>query len=84
MLEQFQKARGSLFQEKPVKEKPQTSFLGNLFSSRNESVDRDELFSGSGKGSAQVATHIPGDDVAILSGEIMTETVREWHKLWFI
>jgi len=60
MSEQFQKARGTLFIDRPVKEKPQLSFLTNLFSGRNEAVDRDDLFGGSGKGSTQVATHIPG------------------------
>ena len=60
MTEQFNRCRGTLLTERTVKERPQNSFLTNLFSGRNESVDRDELFAGSGKGSSQVATHIPG------------------------
>ena len=60
MTEQFSRCRGSLITQRTVKERPQNSFLTNLFSGRNESVDRDELFAGSGKGSSQVATHIPG------------------------
>lgn len=68
MSDQFLKARGTLYIERSVKEKPQTSFLTNLFSGRNEAIDRDDLFAGSGKGSAQVATHIPGDDIIATCG----------------
>jgi hypothetical protein len=78
MNEQYIKCKGRPYVEQTVKEKPQTSFFGTLFSGRGESIDRDELFGF--KGSTQVAQHIPGEE-SIASGKFYRPTVEKLRFL---
>ena len=68
--EDFQIHLPSLYTERKLKERSQNSFLTSLFSNKRESVDRDNLFEGSGYSKSRSNNTVQNLDPSVLEQSV--------------
>ena len=68
--EDFQLHLPNLYTERKLKERSQNSFLTSLFSNKRESVDRDNLFEGSGYSKSRSNNTVQNLDPSVLEQSV--------------